>query len=447
VSAPEDLLETAPCGFLSFSDDGTITRANRTLHEILGYAPGELAGSRVEQLLTLGTRIFYQTHWFPLLRLHGYAEEIFLMFRSRTGEEIGAIVNAVRRERGGSFANDCIVIRVRERQKYEEELLRARRVADAARAEAETQKREVERANAVLEAQTVELEAQQAQLEEQALELEVASDELRTLNDELLVRSEEAERLRAAADEANQAKSGFLAVMSHELRTPLNAIGGYVQLLELGIHGPVTAAQLEALERISRGQRHLLRLIGEVLDFARIEAGHVEYDLETAPAAELLAAVLPMIEPQAEQKRIALSSEVARQLLVRADREKAQQILLNLLSNAVKFTPSGGSVRVSAAPSLHAPGHLCLSVSDTGIGIPPERLAAVFQPFVQVGPSHASRAEGTGLGLAISRDLARGMDGDLVVESTPGEGSTFTLILPEGVADPGAATPAVEGGR
>jgi signal transduction histidine kinase len=153
-----------------------------------------------------------------------------------------------------------------------------------------------------------------------------------------------------------------------------------------------------------------------------------------------------MIEPQVEQKRIALSTDVAPQLLVRADREKTQQILLNLLSNAVKFTPSGGSVRVSAAPSPHAPEHLCLSICDTGIGIPPERVGTLFQPFVQVGTSHASRAEGTGLGLAISRDLARGMDGYLVVESTLGEGSTFTLILPAPSTDSGAPTPEVEAG-
>src|SRR5206468_7242017 len=136
------------------------------------------------------------------------------------------------------------------------------------------------------------------QLQEQTVALETQGEELLTINDELIARSHDLEQARNAADEANRAKSQFLAVMSHELRTPLNAIGGYTQLLELGVHGPVTDAQREALGRIMRGQRHLLRLINDVLNLARIESGRLEYALEDVSVAEVVASVMPMVEPQ-----------------------------------------------------------------------------------------------------------------------------------------------------
>jgi signal transduction histidine kinase len=221
-------------------------------------------------------------------------------------------------------------------------------------------------------------------------------------------------------------------VMSHELRTPLNAIAGYVQLLEMGIHGPVTEAQLVALERIGRSQQHLLRLINDVLNLARIESGRVEYMLEDVEIAGLMAAVEPMVEPQMAAKELAFQVDAGAGLAVRADRDKLQQIVINLLSNAIKFTPPGGRISVDAATRAGEPSLVFLRVTDTGIGIPAEKQASVFEPFVQVDMSATRRSQGSGLGLAISRDLARGMGGDLRVRSEEGRGSTFTLALPEG---------------
>jgi PAS domain S-box-containing protein len=425
-----ELLDHAPCGFVSFADDGTITAANATLHALLGYARGELEGRRLETILTVGSRIFYQTHFFPLVRLHGHAEEIFLLLRDRAGADVGVLANVARRERGGAFANDCVFLPVRERRKFEDELLRARREAERARAAAEAHGEELRRANELLEAQAVELEMHQERLQEQAAELEAQSEALQALNDELVARGDELERQRAAADEANRAKSSFLAVMSHELRTPLNAIGGYVQLLEMGIHGPVTPAQLQALDRVGRSQGHLLRLINDVLNLARIESGHVEYAIEEVDLAGVLATVMPMVEPQMAEKSLAFAVGVEPGVAARGDREKVQQIVLNLLSNAVKFTPPGGRVTVDAATRPERPGQVYLRVADTGMGIPREMQASVFEPFVQVDMSRTRRSEGTGLGLAISRDLARGMGGDLRVRSREGRGSVFTLTLP-----------------
>ena len=430
------LLDAAPIGFISFADDGTVTAVNVTLLRLLEYERDDVVGRHVERLMTIGTRIFYQTHLFPLVRMHGSAEEIFLVLQSATGEHIAILANLARRERGGVMATDCALMRVRERQKFEDELLRARRTAEAAQAELQQQKHGLERANALLADQAAELERSRRLLEDQAVELEAASDELQTANDELVARAAELEDLRAAADRANRAKSDFLTVMSHELRTPLNAIAGYAQLLDMGIHGPVTDAQRAALDRIVRGQRHLLRLVNDVLDLARIESGHVTFDVEDIAVADIVLAVQPLIEPQIELKRLALRVHVGESLAVHADREKSQQILLNLLGNAVKFTPEGGCIAITAVPGTDGAGVVHIHVRDTGVGIAPDQLEAVLEPFVRVGETDADRPEGTGLGLSISRDLARGMHGDLTVASVLGEGSTFTLTLPRAPTAP-----------
>ncbi len=243
---------------------------------------------------------------------------------------------------------------------------------------------------------------------------------------------DDAERARAAAEEANRAKSAFLATMSHELRTPLNAIGGYAELIELGIRGAVTEEQRADLARIQASQRHLLGLINDVLNYAKLETGAVRYDLEDVAVDDALRAAQELVIPQARAKGLTLTVDVgAPAPRVRADAEKLRQILANLLSNAVKFTPGGGTIALCAATEgLGSATVVRVRVRDTGIGIPADRLETIFEPFVQVRSDLTRTAEGTGLGLAISRDLARGMDGDLTAESAPGVGSTFTLTLP-----------------
>jgi signal transduction histidine kinase/PAS domain-containing protein len=249
---------------------------------------------------------------------------------------------------------------------------------------------------------------------------------------------------REAAEEANRAKTQFLATMSHELRTPLNAISGYAELLSLGLRGPTTAEQQEDLGRIMRSQRHLLSVINDILNFARLEAGYVEYRVTSVPVSELLADLESLIRPQLVAKQLNFSCDpVESDLIVRADKEKVRQVLLNLLANAVKFTLVGGRIRVDCH---HDDACVYIRVTDTGIGIPTDRRGAIFEPFVQLHRTLAQPAEGTGLGLAISRDLARGMGGELSVESQPGEGSTFTLALARAnVVEPSGAMRAAAG--
>jgi PAS domain S-box-containing protein len=236
-------------------------------------------------------------------------------------------------------------------------------------------------------------------------------------------------RLYTEAQAANRAKGDFLATMSHELRTPINATIGYVELLEFGLRGPLTEEQRHDLERIKRSQQHLLGVITNILNFSRIEAGQVGYALADVPVDEVLAEARAMIEPQTRARALDYAQVPAGPTLrVRADREKLRQVLLNLLSNAVKFSAPGGRVDVWADRAGDGVG---IHVRDTGVGIPAEKRAAVFEPFVQLDQTLTRTVEGTGLGLAISRDLARGMGGELTVErSAPGEGTTMLLTLP-----------------
>jgi PAS domain S-box-containing protein len=427
----DELLDLAPCGFVSFGDDGGMLAVNANLTGRLGYDRAALIGRHVETILAVGSRIFYHTHLFPLVRLHGKAEEIFMLLRAKDGEQVGVLCNAVRRERGDRHVTDCVLMEVRERRKFEDALLQAKQEAERAHQALQARTAELERANGLLESQALELELQQKHLEDQASELTMQGEAMQSLNDELLRRGAELEQQRAAADEANQEKSRFLAVMSHELRTPLNAIGGYVQLLDMGLHGSVTDAQREALGRIDRSQRHLLRLINDVLNLSRIEAGRVDYTVESVDLADVVASVMPMMEPQIAARGLLAKISVPPAVIARADPEKVEQILLNLLTNAVKFTGAGGSVAVTGGNGTSSAEQVYLRVSDTGSGIPSDFLDRIFEPFIQVDVSATRPSEGTGLGLAISRDLARGMGGDLTAESELGRGSAFTLALPK----------------
>jgi signal transduction histidine kinase len=240
------------------------------------------------------------------------------------------------------------------------------------------------------------------------------------------------------AESSSRAKSQFLATMSHELRTPISAVVSYTELLRMGVPDQPTDRQREYLNRIDSANEMLAALVNDVLEYTCIESGQLRIHREVGSAAEAIRVSITTIEPRAKRKRIRLVSECAQEAAFVADGTRVRQIVLNLVSNAVKFTPEGGSVTVRCTDRVEG-GHdaperdgpwLRIDVEDDGVGIAPEELARVFEPFVQGEAGFNGDHAGAGLGLAISQRLARLMSGSISVVSEPGRGSCFTLWLP-----------------
>jgi PAS domain S-box-containing protein len=322
------------------------------------------------------------------------------------------VVITALRDRDGKLIGFAKVTRdLTERRGAEERALDAARreaAQDAARLEAEAREGDLRELTGQLQRQAIELAARTAEAEEAR---------------------QRADEARHRADDANLAKGQFLTAMSHELRTPLNAIGGYTDLITMGLSGPVTDQQLEQLRRVKRSQEHLLGIINDILNFSRVEAGQLTYDLGNVVIRDVVDSVAQMIMLPASNKQLRITdADCPPGVSAWADRAKVEQIVLNLLSNAVKFTAAKGEIGLSC--ERLDDGRVAIAVRDTGCGIPREYLGAIFEPFMQIGRSLTATREGTGLGLAISRDLARAMHGDITVDSTIDGGSVFTLTLP-----------------
>jgi PAS domain S-box-containing protein len=249
---------------------------------------------------------------------------------------------------------------------------------------------------------------------------------------------EERERLLVEMEASSRAKSEFLATMSHELRTPINAIVGYADLMELGIGGDLSPSHAAYLRRVRTSSQHLRGLIDDVLDMARVEAGRLEVRADEEPLVPAVRQATELVAPQSATRNVTLSEADVHPVRYCGDPDRVRQVLVNLLGNAVKFTPAGGTISVRSRICARTPPGTGLGegpwvgveVRDTGIGIPPDEIERIFEPFTQVDQAYTREHGGTGLGLAISRRLARRMKGDLTARSEPGEGSCFTLWLP-----------------
>jgi signal transduction histidine kinase len=284
------------------------------------------------------------------------------------------------------------------------------------------------------------IEASHDELAVRYEEAHALARELERSNEQLGRAIEDAEASRIEADAANRAKSEFLANMSHEIRTPINAIIGYADLLEAGIPDPPTLTQRGYVDRIKASGTHLSGLVDDLLDIAGIEAGQLRLQPAVARADDAVARAVATLEPAARRKSVTLIVSGETDVYYHGDPQRVEQVVLNLLSNAVKFTPRGGSIELASVvggepvPEIteryEAPAEwACITVRDTGVGIPPERAADVFEPFVQGETGYTREHGGTGLGLSISRNLARLMGGDVTLRSRLGGGSEFTLWL------------------
>jgi PAS domain S-box-containing protein len=237
---------------------------------------------------------------------------------------------------------------------------------------------------------------------------------------------EKARELAATAEAANRAKTEFLSRMSHELRTPLNAVLGFAQLMDLDEADPLSEGQRHRLTLVRESGEHLLRMISDLLDHSRIEAGQLAIDLADVALLPLLRECIDMLVPASQEAGVSVHWSAAEQLQVHADTTRLKQVVLNLLSNAIKYNRRGGQVQVEARAFG---GEVCLQVIDTGTGIDASHLGNLFEPFNRLG-QRRSGIQGTGIGLAITRALVTLMHGRIEVQSEPGRGSTFSVMLP-----------------
>jgi PAS domain S-box-containing protein len=411
------LLAVLPDPVLSIDAQQRVLTWNPAAERVLGRSRAEAIGKPIADLILPEVPEALSL----LLDESGAAQREEIRFRRADGSEGVGEISVVPVEAAGHSVRVVLLRDVTSERR--------------ARAESEAQAAE-------LEMQAARLQSQTSQLEEAQLELEMTNAELRETNAALAERTLEAEA-------ANRAKSDFLATMSHEIRTPINAIIGYSDLLDAEIAGPVTPGQKAQLERVRASSKHLLMLIDDVLDYAKLEAGRLEVSSAPALAAHTIEEALALVRGQAEEKAVTIRVQCAHdaRTVYIGDDDRVRQILVNLLTNAVKFTDSDGQIVLTCGSSADPDPEAKLAtgrdwafvrVQDDGIGIAPDELESVFRPFVQVETGLTRTKGGTGLGLSISRELARLMGGDLTARSEVGVGSTFTLWLP---AHPSSETP------
>ncbi|MDF1738616.1 MAG: ATP-binding protein [Verrucomicrobiales bacterium] len=381
-----DILDHAPCGFLRFNDDGTVLRANTTLSEMLGIPVSAIEGVHASSLLTQAGKVFFQTHFFPTLRMQGNVNELYLSLMSKDGAKIPVLINAVRSEKPEGCFNDCIIVGIKERERFEHALLQA--------------KKEAERANELKE---------------------IALTELSEANESLALAKD-------AADAASLAKDSFLAALSHELRTPLTPV--LLTASDLERNEVLPPEIREQMSMIRRNVELEATLIDDLLDVSRINHGKLTLNRAPFDLHEIVAQTEEIVLSEVEEKQISLVMDLqASSHHVNGDPARIEQVIWNLLKNAVKFTPEKGTVTVTTKND--AKSCVVVEVSDTGIGIPAEQLPVIFTQFEQGHATGKHRFGGLGLGLSISQAIVFAHEGRIGAESEgEGKGSTFSITLP-----------------
>jgi signal transduction histidine kinase len=392
-----------PGGYLAFGDDGVITATNATLRAMLCYCAEELHGKPVETILTVPGRIFYQTHLFPLLKMQGHLNEVYLAARAKTGEEVPLLINAVRQEVDGRVSNECVAMAMRRRNEYEDEILKAKRAAESANAEKD------EALNALAMAKEALLRNQE-ELRVRNCELERMRD---TLEEQVLERTARVER-------QSKELQSFNYSIAHDFRAPLRAlVSTSIMLLEESGQ-ELSAEQKRLLGRQIYNARRLSRLVDDLLQFSRlslVEPRPTPIDLsDIAKDASSAKHVL--------QEREDVNFHIQPGIRANADRSMIRVALDHLFQNAVKFSPKGGLVSFG---ERRVDGARAFFVRDEGIGLDMQYAEKIFQPFERLHLDE--ELSGTGIGLALVDRIISRHGGRIWVESEVGKGSTFLFTL------------------
>lgn len=404
VIGPE--LDCAPCGWLSVTDDGCVVNVNETLANFLGQAKSHIIGQNLSGFLTLGSRVFYQTHLFPQLKLAGRLDEIYLDLQSTTGATLPMLVNATRTERNGRLVNDFVWLLIHRREKFESQILQSKRAAEEA--------------------------AQAAQF----------------ANTRLVEMQRELEASHLKLVELDELKAKFTAMLVHDLKSPLTVISVALQLLEEQHPDPADHLA-EMLSMSKKNIQKIIKMVNQMLDVYRGESQETQLNrLELNPMALLRDCV--------ESARLAAPPEMTLTCTVKnklpvlwADSLQLERVFSNLLSNAIKFTPPDGKISVEAWTQAGVGVEtgqtlVLISITDTGEGIPAESIPFLFDPYWQANSTHTK--PGVGLGLSIVKRIIAAHGGNISVRSQLGIGTCFTVVLPVVAFDssiPVAATPVV----
>ncbi len=393
-------LDTAPCGFLRFSDDGTVVCANTTLANMLGLNVNQIEGSPISAILTQGAKVFFQTHLYPSLRMHGQVKELYVSLKTKKGTPMPVLVNAVRNEYQEEAVTDCVIVEIVERSRFEEALVLA--------------KKEAERANKLKETALVELKEANASLA----------------------------RAKEEADAASRAKDDFLAALSHELRTPLTPVLLIASTLEKN----------ESLPRDIREQMSMMRrnieleatLIDDLLDVTRIRHGKLTLNVAQVDIHEILKHTAEIVLNDCEEKQINLTLKMeAPRHHLSGDAARIEQVIWNLVKNAIKFSPERETIVVTTGNDDEK--RIVVEVIDKGVGIPVSQLKTIFDQFEQGHATGRRRFGGLGLGLSISNAIVKAHGGELHAFSEgPGLGATFSLSLDSIAAPKKETSPVIE---
>lgn len=397
VTGPgDDLLDLVPCGLFSFTDEGTLVSVNDTLLGLLGYARDELVGSHVEKILTLASRLFYQTHFFPLLRMHGRAEEISLSLSAKSREPVPVLVSAVRRERKGVLVNDCALLSVRQRGKYEDELLRAKRAA------------------------------------EEALR---SNEELTQARQELQLRAQKLDQQLHRLEQNNQELTRISNMLAHDLREPMRKLSMFASLFTKEDREVLSLTGQRSLDRIKAESARMDRLLTALQEFVSLDVA--DEPIEAVDLSDAVSSAQQMVSERTERGAPKVRS--AQLPVIQGRRRQLVMLFYQLFDNAVKFRNPEVFPQVDIAievlqlNSFRASkdkyryvDFVRLVLEDNGVGFHSRYNDYVFEALRKLDPN----TPGPGIGLALCRKVVEIHGGSISAESEPGRGARFTILLP-----------------